>query len=247
MTPHLQAWQWALGAVCAVFVGVAKTGMPGFGISAIPLMVFTVGDARASAGWLLPILCVADLFAIAYYRRHAYARRLFDLAPWVLLWGWSAGCSHSASARSRLRRWWGPSCSDAGRSLGPPATPDRPVPADWHHGARYGLAAGFATTVANAAGPVMNVYLLSKRLPKEEFIAAGAWFFFLVNLSKLPLYGKLGMISTQSLLFDACMLPAVAAGAVLGRGVMKRLPQHVFEKMVLGLATASALLLFIRG
>ena len=58
--PDLQPWQWALGALCAMFVGVAKTGMPGFGISAIPLMVFAVGNARASAGWLLPILCVAD-------------------------------------------------------------------------------------------------------------------------------------------------------------------------------------------
>lgn len=245
--PDLQPWQWALGALCALFVGVAKTGMPGFGISAIPLMVFAVGNARASAGWLLPILCVADLFAIAYYRRHAHARRLFELAPWVLV-GMVAGALALRFDEPILRRvvggivllmvvvhvvrkWRG----------------ERPVPTDWHHGARYGLVAGFATTVANAAGPVMNVYLLSKRLPKEEFIAAGAWFFFLVNLSKLPLYAKLGMIGTSSLIFDACMLPAVALGAVLGRGVMRRLPQGVFEKVVLGLTTAAALLLFVRG
>jgi uncharacterized membrane protein YfcA len=247
MFPQLQPWQWALGALCAVFVGVAKTGMPGFGISAIPLMVFVVGNARASAGWLLPILCVADLFAIAYYRRHVYARRLFELAPWVVI-GMVAGAFALRLDEPILRRVVGGivllmvAAHIARKRRG-----DRPVPADWHHSARYGAVAGFATTVANAAGPVMNVYLLSKRLPKEEFIAAGAWFFFLVNLSKLPLYGKLGMIGTQSLIFDAFMLPAVAVGAVLGRGVMRRLPQGVFEKLVLGLTTAAALLLFIRG
>lgn len=81
--PVLAPWQWLLGAFCAALVGVAKTGVPGTGILAVPLMVFAVGDARAQAGWLLPLLCVADLFAIVIYRRHAQARRLFALAPWV--------------------------------------------------------------------------------------------------------------------------------------------------------------------
>src|SRR5437763_14405405 len=47
-------------------------------------MVLAVGDARHAAGWLLPLLCLADLFAITAYRRHADAPRLFGLLPWVL-------------------------------------------------------------------------------------------------------------------------------------------------------------------
>jgi len=57
--PALAIWQWALGATCAALIGVAKTGVPGVGILVVPLMVFTAGQARASAGWLLPLLCVA--------------------------------------------------------------------------------------------------------------------------------------------------------------------------------------------
>ena len=56
------------------------------------------------------------------------------------------------------------------------------------HPSYYGIAAGFATTVANAAGPVMSMYLLMKNLPKEQFVATGAWFFLVVNLAKLPIY-----------------------------------------------------------
>ena len=82
--PQLAAWQWAIGMFCAFSIGVSKTGMPGFGMLSIPFMVFTVGDARLSAGWLLPLLCMADLFAVAYWRRHSAASRLFALAPWVL-------------------------------------------------------------------------------------------------------------------------------------------------------------------
>jgi uncharacterized membrane protein YfcA len=228
-----------------MFVGVAKTGVPGFGIAAVPLMELVVGKAGASAGWLLPLLCVADLFAIAWYRRQVYARRLFELAPWVLVGG---------GAGLLALRW-------SGRALRPlmgaivlvmiilhvvrRRRPDRPVPSGWHHAARYGAAAGFATTVANAAGPVMNLYLLSKRLPKEELIAAGAWFFFLVNLLKVPFFAHLGMITPASLAFNACLLPAVALGALVGRLAIRRVAQATFEKVVLVLATAAALLLFL--
>src|SRR5678810_516406 len=83
--PELAVWQWLLGAACAFFIGVAKTGVPGFGILVVPVMVLAVGDARASAGWLLPLFCAGDLFAVFYYRRHAEARRLFSLFPWVVL------------------------------------------------------------------------------------------------------------------------------------------------------------------
>jgi hypothetical protein len=88
--PQLAAWQWVLGALCAYFVGVAKTGVPGLGFMVVPLMVIAVGDARQSAGWLLPLLCAADLFAVGYYRRHTQARKLFNLIPWVLV-GMGAG------------------------------------------------------------------------------------------------------------------------------------------------------------
>jgi uncharacterized membrane protein YfcA len=243
--PALHPWQWALGAICAMFVGVAKTGMPGFGISAIPLMELAVGGEGASIGWLLPILCVADVFAIAYYRRQVYARRLFDLAPWVLLGG-AAGVLALRLGKEVLRPMIGAIVLVMlAVHVIRRRHPDRPVPTDWHHGARYGVVAGFATLVANAAGPVMSLYLLSKRLTKEELIAGGAWFFFLVNLAKLPIYGGMGLIDRRSLLFDACMIPAVALGALLGRTIVRRLERGTFEKAVLVLAAASALLLFL--
>jgi hypothetical protein len=244
--PALALWQWILGAVCALFAGVAKSGVPGLGIAVVPLMAITVGSARASAGWLLPILCTADLFAIAYYRRNTQARRLFDLAPWVLVGmgagtvalGWGErvlrpliGVVVLAMVAAHVWRKWRARTG---------------VPTDWTHSARYGVVAGFATTVANAAGPVMNVYLLSKQLPKDEFVAAGAWFFFLINLTKVPIYvWRGGMISGGSLLFDACLIPVVAVGALLGRMLVRHLAQATFEIAVLCLTAAATLLLLL--
>ena len=113
--------------------------------------------------------------------------------------------------------------------------------ADQLHGspAFYGAATGFASTVANAAGPVMNLYLLTRRLPKEAFVATGAWFFFVLNILKAPVYAWYGLYSRDSLLFDLLMVPAVLAGALAGRWLIHWMPQRLFEVTVVGLTAVS--------
>ena len=247
--------RFALAALAGLLVGVAKTGIPGFGILAVPLMVLAVGDARHSAAWLLPLLCLADLFAIAAYRRHAHARRLFGLLPWVL-GGIALGAVTLAAPERSLRvlvaaivivmialRWLRGRRPSAAETA-PPS--DAPAPDRWWQAAGYGVSAGFATTVANAAGPVMNLYLLARRLPKQEFVATGAWFFFVVNLVKVPIYAGHGLIGRRSLLFDLALAPAVVAGALLGRAVLQRMPQAIFDKLVMVLTVCAAGLLLIR-
>lgn len=240
--PPLALWQWALGAFCAFNVGMAKTGVPGLGILAIPLMVVAVGDARQSAGWLLPILCTADVFAVYYWRKHAAANRLFSLAPWVL-----AGVAGGAVALKLEERILRPMVGVIVLVMLAAYLWRRYRPGDFSavtHGAPYGVAAGFATTVANAAGPVMNLYLLSKKLPKEEFIATGAWFFFLINLTKIPIYLWHGLIQRRSLAFDLAMVPAVIVGAMAGRWVVHRISPRLFEALVIILTAMATLLLF---
>lgn len=246
--------RFALAALAGLLIGVAKTGIPGFGILAVPLMVLAVGDARHSAAWLLPLLCLADLFAIATYRRHAHARRLFGLLPWVL-GGIALGALTLAAPERTLRvlvaaivivmiglRWLRGRRAGAAETA-PPS--DAPARDRWWQAAGYGVSAGFATTVANAAGPVMNLYLLARRLPKHEFVATGAWFFFVVNLVKIPIYVGHGLIGRRSLLFDLALAPAVVVGALLGRAVLQRMPQAIFDKLVMALTVCAAGLLLV--
>jgi uncharacterized protein len=240
--PELEPWQWTLGVLCAMNVGIAKTGMPGVGILVVPVMVLMVGDARLSAGWLLPVLCTADLFAVWYWRRRAEMGQLFALAPWTVA-GMTLGAFGLAMPESWLRPLVGVivflmMLLYLRRRLRPDTL------AVSTHSAPYGVAAGFATTVANAAGPVMNLYLLSRRLPKEEFVATGAWFFFIINLTKLPIYAWHGLISRESLMFNAAVVPAVLVGAVTGRWLLQHTSPRVFEALVLILTAASTLLLF---
>jgi uncharacterized protein len=240
--PHLAPWQWVLGIFTAFMVGVAKTGVPGVGTMIAPLMVLTVGDARLATAWTLPVLCTADVFAVIYWRRHAEARQLFALIPWVLA-GIAGGAVALSLNEAIIRKIVGGIIvammtvhvwrrfSTGPRAAGNPAF--------------YGLSTGFATTVANASGPVMNLYLLSRKLPKEKFVATGAWFFFVVNLMKSPVYAWYHLYSQASLLFDLLMAPAVLGGALAGQWLIRHMAQNVFEVLVLVLTALSCVLLFI--
>ncbi len=242
--PELPFWRWAIAAFCAFSIGIAKTGVPGLGILAVPLFVIAVGDARLSAGWLLPLLMAADLFAVWYYRKHNATKALFTLAPWVI-----GGMTVGALVLSYPERIIRPVVGGIIlgililfllRRRGIEVTPANPT---WTAGI-FGTSAGFATMVANAAGPVMNVYLLSRKLPREEFVATGAWFFFFINFLKLPVYAAQGLISAGSLAFDLALLPAVVLGARVGRKVLELMPESVFVASVTVLAFLSTLLLF---
>src|SRR5690606_18612147 len=79
----------AIGALAALLVGVSKTGMPGAGLVSIPLFASIV-DGRLIPGTTLPVLIVADLFAVAWYRQHARWDVMRPLAPWIGL-GYAAG------------------------------------------------------------------------------------------------------------------------------------------------------------
>jgi uncharacterized membrane protein YfcA len=243
--PDFPLYKWLLSAFCAFSVGVAKTGVPGLGILSVPVFVLTIGDARLSAAWLLPLLISADLFAVVYFRRHASAGALFSLLPWVAA-GLAAGAYVLRFPDTLIRPLVG------SITLGmlllylwrQRHAKDQPK-SDWRHSSFYGVSAGFATMVANAAGPIMNLYLLSRRLPREEFVATGAWFFFIVNLSKVPVYWRLELFSRQALWFDAALLPFVIGGALTGRKLLAMMPDQLFARSVVVLAFLATTLLFL--
>jgi len=93
-------YHWLIAAIGALAIGIGKTGVPGFGIFVVPVYALLTDDAVASAGWLLPLLIAADIFAVAYHRRHAQIPRLLELVPWVLVGIILGGVAMAVD------RWW---------------------------------------------------------------------------------------------------------------------------------------------
>jgi uncharacterized membrane protein YfcA len=120
------------------------------------------------------------------------------------------------------------------------------TPSGWCFAAVFGILGGFSTMIGNAAGPIMSVFLLSMRLPKESFVGTGAWFFLLVNWLKLPIqHFAWHNIKTGGLVLNAMMIPVILAGAVLGILLVKKISEKHYRTMIYGLTILSAGLLFL--
>ncbi len=248
----LSLWGWIIVLTAGSFVGIAKTALPGIGILVVVLMAMAL-PSRMSVGVVLPLLLLGDLFALGKYWNFTDKKQLFLLLPFALT-GLGIGYVvlrhvsneelkpliggvvllmlffHQISRFVKKRKGEGESS---------------PIGTHPLVTAVFGFFGGFGSGMANAAGPVLSLYFLIAGLPKLQFLATTAWFFFILNMLKLPLYVSLGLINLQSLKVNLLALPSVALGAFLGYWLVKRIPQERFNQAVLLLAFAAALKLVL--
>lgn len=247
--------QVALLLVAAALVGFAKTAIGG--VASISVAIFAaVLPARESTGSLLPLLIVGDVFAVTAYRAHADWRTLARLVPMVVV-GIGLGAAFVARVDDVVMRrtigvvllglvavnLWTRSRRPAADVPDPAAavvvgaSPLRRRAA----AAVYGSLTGFTTMVANSGGPVMALYMVATRMPMLAFLGTGAWLFAVFNAVKVPFMVGLGLLTTDSLALDAALVPALLAGAVVGRRVIRHVDQVLFERVVLVVTVLSSL------
>ncbi|MEU0005407.1 sulfite exporter TauE/SafE family protein [Streptomyces sp. NPDC006314] len=251
---HISGWEFAALACAALLVGFSKTAVSG--ANTVSLAIFAaVLPARASTGVLLPVLIAGDVLAVLTYRRHAHWPTLWRLFPAVaagvvvgtlfLMWADDGIVRTSIGAilllMAGVTMW---------RRRREDATGDAPDAVTSRAGrmkARsYGVLGGFTTMVANAGGPVMSLYLLSAGFRKLGFLGTSAYFFLIVNVSKVPFSAGLGLIDGRSLLLDAALAVFVVPGALLGTWAVNRIDQRLFERLVIAATILGGLQLLLR-
>jgi uncharacterized membrane protein YfcA len=105
---------------------------------------------------------------------------------------------------------------------------------------------GFATMTANAAGAVMTLYLSASGIEKRRFVGTNAWFFLIVNLTKLPFSIGLGLMHWSDASRAVMLAPAILVGGLLGYATVRRISQARFDVAVLMASAVAALALLIR-
>lgn len=230
--------------VSAFVIAVSKTGAPGLGILAVPLAAVAL-PARASTGVVLVMLICADIFAVSYYRKSVVWSHIVKLIPCAVIGIFIGYLLLDMVSDYQLRPIIGAVVLgmlalnffrkreriEEGKDI-----PLRPWFAIF-----TGLTAGVATMMANAAGPIMAIYLLAMGLPKRAFIGTGAFYFFLVNWMKVPFSANLGLINPESLKINLAVLPAILLGAFAGIMFLKKVPQKVFDILIYLLTSLAAL------
>lgn len=241
--PDLTPAHWALAIVGAVGLGVGKAGLAGMSLLHVLIFAFLFG-ARDSTGIVLPMLLIGDIGAVTLFHQHArwdYVRRMLPPACLGVVIGALLMRGLSDAAFKPTIGWiiLGLVVMQLARMFRPGWFGNIPH-ARWFAWA-LGLLAGATTMLANAAGPVFAIYCLAVALPKFEFVGTSAWFFLIINAFKVPFSVALGLIHGQTLLFNLALTPAILAGLLGGRWLIRRVPQQVFDGLLLTFAAVAAL------
>ena len=204
----------------------------------------SVFGARDSTGIVLPMLIAGDLFAMAVYGKRAnwgYVRRMMPptllgvIVGWLLMFRMPEtyyrpliGFIILVLTVMQIIRIW-----------------KQEWLADVPHAAWFawsmGILVGLTTMLANAAGPVFGLYLLAIGLPKLEFVGTAAWFFLILNVVKIPFSWSLGLIRLDTLALNATLVPLIALGLWVGTMLIKRIPQRLFDSLILILTGVASL------
>nr|WP_201300977.1 sulfite exporter TauE/SafE family protein [Sunxiuqinia indica] len=174
----LTALQWFFMAVCGMLIGMSKVGVPGVSLIVVPILAFIFGG-KQSTGVLLPILMMADLFGVGYYRRHAEWKYLLKILPWAFV---GVG----------IALWVGEVVNDEqfkdiiaivvficiGLMLWKDRTKNGSLfPDSWWFAALMGVLGGFATMIGNVAGPILPFIYWLCICPKTTLLVQKPGFF----------------------------------------------------------------------
>ena len=230
----------------AFFIGMAKAGVHGISMFAVPLLAIMFGG-KNSTGLMLPMLIMADFFAVKYYHRHAnwgYLLKLFpSAAVGVLVGTWLGNVIDDNVFRSVMSAII---FTSLGIMLWMEKGNKELIPDYVWFALLMGLLGGITTMIGNLAGSVMALYLLSMRLPKNEYIGTAAWFFLIINLFKVPFHVlSWKSIDINSFLLNLICLPFIALGAWCGIWLVKRIPEKYYRWLVIAMTGAASVIMLI--
>lgn len=243
MLDKLDFYNSLLLIAAAFGIGFSKSGFQGVGMIHVIIFAFIFG-ARDATGVLLPLLIVGDICAIAYFGKQAqwsHIRRLLVPTGTGVVIGWLMmqrlpESSFKPLVASIILTLIGLQTVRIWRPMWFEKTPHQ----KWF-AISLGILVGITTMLANAAGPVMALYLLAVSLPKRELVGTSAWFFLVINVFKVPFSYNMGLINLQSLTINAIFAPAVLPGMWLGQWLIHKISQRVFDSLLLALTGVFAL------
>lgn len=229
--------------LAAAGIGVSKSGFSG--VSMLHVIIFAmIFGAKNSTGVLLPMLVIGDILAIWFYGRKVQWDQVRKLLPPAIcgvvigtllmdrmnenLFRPLVGIVILTLTAIQVTRIWRPNLFEQ-------------VPHQVWFAWALGLLAGVTTMIANAAGPVVALYLIAVALPKLELVGTSAWFFLVINVFKLPFSYSLGLIDQASLLIDVLFCPGILLGMLLGRWMVQKIEQKTFDSLLLAFTAYAAL------
>lgn len=255
------AMQLACISFCVFLQGMNKGGIP-VGPIALPVLILVwpnqMQAARGVVGFMLPLLCVMDIFAMIAYRRHVLWKRVALLLPGALAGVALASLLFLAGNRALVQ------VSDqclkfavgligvlfvayrAGKKWLLSHLPTTTEPG-WGRGTILGLATGVTSTLAHAGGPTAQMYFLPQNLDKMNLVGSMVAFFLILNYVKLAPFALCGMLKAPNLVLGAVMLPVIPLGVWAGYLLVRAVKQEAYIGFIYAVLLVTSCMLIVKS
>jgi uncharacterized protein len=242
MMHQIGLFEGTLLCIVGIIIGMSKSGIGAVSIISVSILAWMFGS-RLSSGITLPMLIMADVIAVIHYKRNVLWSHVLKLLPWIIVGVVAAavfGKYIDDKAFKKLMAviilisvaalfWW-------------EKYPLKKTPSHWLFSSSMGFATGFTSMIGNLAGGFSNVYFISMRVSKDHFIGSAAYMFFILNLFKMPFHIFMwNTISSETLLLNVILLPAIILGFYLGDAIVSKFDGEKYNKVILWLTLLSAL------
>jgi uncharacterized membrane protein YfcA len=238
--------QLFLAAFAVLFIGVSKAGFGGgLGMLTTPLAALAFG--KDAVGIVLPLLCAGDAFSLYHYWGRWEKRNLAFVLPGVIA-GVVIGvqCVGLLNAR-QLNVAIG--CIAVG-FVAFQVVKEKIFAAEGAFAPNYkigipcGLGAGITSSISHGAGPLMALFLIPQRMPKEIYVGTTVFIFTWINWIKLPFFAidqsmvplpvftPEALITRQTLWTSAIFFPLVPVGVWLGVWLNRKFSEKGFVNFV---------------
>ena len=239
---------YGVTALVAFLIGLSKGGLGGtLGALATPLMALVVPPGEAVIGLVLPILMIADVFAVGLHWKRWDRRLITLLLPGAVV-GVTVGTYLITNApRETLRTILGviTLIFVVYKLLEKRIMRATQYEGKGWHGIVAGMVTGFSSSLAHIGGPPVSIYLLMQKVTPRVFIATSALFFFLLNWIKVPYYiyaQQFDLPRTWQILW---LMPLVPLGVWVGKWAADKMDRETFEWVIVALlAVVGVMLLF---
>ncbi len=244
---HLTLFSFTIAFLAAFLLGVGKAGVKGLGVLIVLLMAFVFGG-KPSTGVLIPLMVVADIFAVIYYHRHTQWQYLKKLLPTmfigVLIGVWIGNDISEVVFKQVMAVFI---LVTVAVMIWTENKKKKDIPNHWTFSSGMGLLSGITSMIGNLAGSFADIYFLAMRLPKNEFIGTAAWLFFIINVYKLPFHIFVWKtVNLETLGLNLLMIPGIIVGFYAGVTVLKRINNQLYRKLIFVATAIGAILILIK-
>ena len=230
---------YAIGFIAVLITAVSKSGFGGAVALGIPVLIL-VTSPRVALAVTLPILLIIDIWVVFFSNNKINYKLLvimliFGLLGHGLGWYFFDYISNAAlvtfigsmsvlTAFLYFKKRFLPVKIDL---VAMPPLQNRPI-ALWSWGGFWCTLSGIASFISVSGGIPLQIFLLSCKVPRTVFIGSAGAFFFILNLTKVPLYWELDILSKSSLIISLLLLPAIPIGVILGRKISDLMTDQQF-------------------